>query len=378
MHVPSRILFGGQRGAPVALVAATGTAALFFSATPFLIVPIAEHYRVSEGTVGLIALVQVGAFAAANFLLPRLLRPNGRILRYAAIALIVINVLSIFPQYFAVLLVLRALAGFAAGTMIWLAWTDAMKHKKTMPSIAAAGPLTVLIAAPLLSLVAGFGDGAVYGVLAVAALPAAIFVAPVTGKKLVRGAISGSRSNRVLLAAVMALTFFLSGFGLNLTIIARDIHGISMFAASIGFSCNALGGLIGVRFLKGQKYAGWFLASIGVATFLIVFGPVAFFYIGTLWWGFAFWIGVPGVLEMLADRSLEPGERAGDAQGAMAVGRACGPAMGGMFVDGGALYALAITASVGTTAAGLGVVGVKQGRDRLTGSAPGAPPLDSE
>ncbi|MDA2978713.1 MAG: MFS transporter [Actinomycetota bacterium] len=357
---------------------ATGTVALLFLATPFLIVPISEHYGVSEGTVGLIALVQVGAFAAANFLLPRLLRPSGRILRYAAVALILLTLLSIVPQYFAVLLVLRALAGFAAGTMVWLAWTDAMKHAKTMPSIAAAGPLTALIASPLIALVAVHGDGAVYGVLAVATLPVATFIAPVTGKKRVRGVISASRSNRVLLVALLALTFFGSALSLNLTIVARDIHGISMFAASIGFSCNALGGLLGSRFPKWRAHPGWFLASIGVALFAIVFGPVAFFYIGMVWWGFAFWMGIPGVFKMLADRSVAPGERAGDAQGVMAIGRAFGPAMAGVFVDGGALYALAITAAVGSTAAGLGVVGVKEGRDRRIDSDPHASNLEDE
>jgi predicted MFS family arabinose efflux permease len=89
------------------------------------------------------------------------------------------------------------------------------------------------------------------------------------------------------------------------------------------------------------------------------------FYVGMTWWGFAFWMGVPGVLQMLVDRSLEPSERAGDGQGVMALGRALGPALGGVFVDAGALVALAVTSATGISIAGATVIGVKEGRDRL-------------
>jgi predicted MFS family arabinose efflux permease len=89
------------------------------------------------------------------------------------------------------------------------------------------------------------------------------------------------------------------------------------------------------------------------------------FYIGMTWWGFAFWMGVPGVLQMLVDRSLEPSERAGDGQGVMALGRSLGPALGGAFVDAGALVALAVTSATGIAIAGTTVIGVKEGRDRL-------------
>jgi predicted MFS family arabinose efflux permease len=88
------------------------------------------------------------------------------------------------------------------------------------------------------------------------------------------------------------------------------------------------------------------------------------------WWGFAFWMGLPGVLEMLAARSLRPDERAGDAQGLMAFGRSIGPGLGGVMVDGGNLGALAVAAGVGLTLSGAVVVGVQEGRAAL-------PPSDS-
>ena len=370
MQVPSRILYGGRQGAPLALIAATAAVTLMYSATPFLIEPISSSYGVSEGTAGAISIVQVGAFAAANFVLPRMLRPSGRKLRAAAIALILFNALSAAAGLFPVLVGLRFLAGGAAGAMTWLTWTNAMRRQSSMSSVAATGPIAALIAAPLMAFVAGYGDEAVFLVLAVAAVPAAVLWAPITGKRRARGVISGSRSNRILLAALFGATFFGSALFINQAIISQEVHGISALAASIGFSLNALGGLIGARLSKYHRYPGWFMASIGPAALLTVVGPVPLFYVGMLWWGFGFWMSIPGILQMLVDRSLEPSERAGDGQGVLALGRAAGPVLGGAFVDAGAYTGLAVTTCVGVAVSGLTVVGVKEGRDRLPPTDP--------
>jgi predicted MFS family arabinose efflux permease len=306
----------------------------------------------------------------ANFVLPRLVRPSGRVLRGAAASLLAFNALSILPNVFALLLVLRLMAGLAAGTMTWLAWTSAMKRSQSMSSIAATGPVVALLAAPVMSVLASNGDRPVYVLLAVSALPAAVLVAPVTGKRRARGMISRSRSNRVLLIALGSATFFGSALFINEAIVARDIHHLSALTSSIGFSLNAGGGLLGARLSTRHRYPGWFLASIGLAALVTVVAPTPFFFLGMFWWGFAFWMGVPGVLQMLVDRSLEPGERAGDGQGVMALGRAGGPALGGAFVDAGSLTGLAVTASIGLAASGLLVVGVKEGRDRLPPTDP--------
>jgi predicted MFS family arabinose efflux permease len=365
MQVPSRILYGGRQGAPLALIASTAAVTMMFAATPFLITPLSEHYGISEGFAGSISVAQVGAFAAVNFIFPRVLRPSGKLLRTAAIALVIMNLLSVFVGFYAVLLFVRVLAGAAAGTMTWLTWSNAMRRRSSMSSIAATGPMTALIAAPLMAALSGWGDQAIYAVLAIATVPAAVLWAPISGRKRARGVISGSRSNRILLAGLFALTFFGSALFINQTIVARDIHGLTAFASSIAFSMNAAGAIAGARLSTRNRYPGWFLASIGPAAFLTVVGPSWMFYVGMTWWGFSFWMGVPGVLQMLVDRSLEPSERAGDGQGVMALGRAVGPALGGAFVDAGALVALAVTSATGIAVAGATVIGVKEGREHL-------------
>lgn len=370
MQGPTRIAYGGRVDAPTAVVAATAAVALMFAATPFLIAPIADRYGVSEGAVGLISVAQVGAFALANFVLPRLLRPTGDILRIAAVALVGLNLLSIIPTAYGALVAIRLLAGFAAGSMTWLAWTDAMQRRKSMSAVAAAGPVAVLIGAPILSALAMVGDRALYLLLAFATVPAIVLIAPIAGERRRRGTLSKSRSNRVLMGAMWLLTFSGSALFINEALAARDIHGLAPLAASIAFSLNATGGLIGARLSTRHRHPGWWLASAGVAAWVTVNGPVALFFIGMAWWGFAFWMGVPGVMEMISTRSLERSERAGDTQGLMAVGRAFGPAMGGAFVDAGALVALSWVSGIGLAAAGATVIGVKEGRERLPPSDP--------
>ena len=341
-----------------------------YAATPWLITPIAERYGVSEGAVGAVSVAQVGAFAAANFVLPRLLAPTGRILRIAATSLLVLNLLSAVPNIFGVLVALRVAAGFAAGAMTWLAWTNAMKDRTSMAAIASTAPITTLVAAPLFAYLAGYGDRAVYVAMAVATIPAVVLGAEISGERRRKGLVSRSRSNRVLLAALAGTTLFGSALFINEAIVARDIHGIPEFAASIAFSLNAAGGLLGARLSSRHRRPGWWLASIGPAAVITVVGPPALFYVGMAWWGFAFWMGIPGVLQMLSDRSLTAGERAGDAQGLMAVGRAFGPILGGAFVDLGALTGLAVVAGVGLVGSGSMVIGVQEGREMLPPTDP--------
>ena len=206
--------------------------------------------------------------------------------------------------------------------------------------------------------------------MAVATIPALVFGAHVSGVRRQRGLVSRSRSNRVLLVALAGTTLFGSALFINEAIVARDIHGIPGFAASLAFSLNAAGGLLGARLASRHRRPGWWLASIGPAAVITVFGPPALFFVGMAWWGFAFWMGIPGVLQMLSDRSLAPSERAGDAQGLMAVGRAFGPIVGGAFVDLGSVTGLAAVAGVGLIGSGATVIGVQEGREMLPPSDP--------
>ena len=351
-------------------MAATVAVTLLFASTPFLLAPISEVYGVSEGMASAVSVVQVGAFAVVNFLFPRFVRPSGRALRVGAAGFVLFNALSIPTIAFPVLLGFRLLAGVCAGVMTWLAWTSAMTRTTSMAAVASTGPVTGLVAAPLVAAVSGYGLGAVFGLMTIAAIPAMILVDPVPGRKRAKGVISGSRSNRILLLSLGLSVFFGSSLFINQALVARDIHGLTALQSSFAYSLNGLGALVGARLAIRHRHPGWFFASIGPAALLTVIGPAPFFYLGMAYWGFAFWMAVPGIMRMLVDRSLQPSERAGDAQGVMALGRTGGPMMGGMFVDVGGLTGLAVTASIGLTLSGAIVIGVQEGRDRLPPTDP--------
>jgi DHA1 family inner membrane transport protein len=273
---------------------------------------------------------------------------------------------SAATEHFWQLIALRVMAGTGAGALSWVAWADAMRSPRSLTGVASAGPVTALISAPLLSVLAGLGDRAVFVALAIVAMPiVAISVDTGENGNGVRS-VSRSRSNRVLLAALLLLTFFGSSAFLFVAVAAREVLGLTPFAASFSYSLNAATGLLGARMASRHRRPGWWLLSLGPAVYLsLAGGQVWLMFLGMAWWGFAFWMGVPGVMQMLASRSLEPDERAGDAQALMAFGRAGGPALGGGLADAGVFTTLALVAGIGSSLAGATVIGVQEGRDRL-------------
>ncbi|MDH3261363.1 MAG: hypothetical protein OEM84_10380 [Acidimicrobiia bacterium] len=369
MFAPTRLAYALRPNAPTGILAAAAAVAMLFGATPFLIPEVSTHYGVSEGLAAGISVAQVTAFAVANLLLPRLLAPTGNVLKWSAFILVVANAASALPEQFWLLVGFRMTAGLAAGTLTWVVWADAMRKPSSLTGVASAGPVTALVSAPLLSALAGMGDRAVFVALGVAALPAFFSKVDTGVEKKGSGSVSRSRSNRALLLALLLLAFFGSSAFVFVAIAARETLGLSPFIASFAYSLNAAAGLLGARLSSRHRRPGWWLLSMGPAVYLAAAGGrVWLLFLGMAWWGFAFWMGVPGVMKMLAARSLEPDERAGDAQALMAFGRAAGPVLGGGLADAGAFASLAVVAGIGSSAVGAMVIGVQEGRERLPSS----------
>ncbi len=363
---PIRSLYAFAQRAPMGLLASAAAVTVMFSATPFLVPEIADRYHVSEGSVGLISMVQVSSFAAANFLLPRARIGRQRVFRWAGVVFLAANLMSVALSVFWTLMLVRAFAGTAAGALTWVAWGEAMRRPRSMADVAAAGPITALVAAPVMGLLAGAGDRVMYLVLALASVPVLFLEADLSPVERSDRRVSRSRSNRLLLVALGSLTFFGSSLFVFAAVVGRDRFGLSAPVASLAFSLNAGAGFLGARWAARHRRPGVWLMSAGLAAGLVVLGGNAVWYfLGLTYWGFAYWMGVPGVLQMLTDRSLEPAERAGDAQGVMAVGRSLGPLLGGFAFDSGAVAGLAVVAGTGIAAAGATVVGVQEGRHRL-------------
>lgn len=366
VFAPIRSLTAFSRGAPAPLLASAAVVTFMFSATPFLIPEVADRFGIGRGDAGLLSMIQVGAFAITNVAVPRFLQPSARIFRLALVVMVMGNLVSIIAPGFETLLLSRVFTGAAAGAVTWLGWAAAMGSRGSLSAMSAVGPMAALVSAPVLGLLIGFGDRVVFAALAVSVLPMIFMGVPSFATRARPGDRSGSRSNRVLLGALFLLTCAGASLFIYEAVVAVEVLGMSAFAASLGFSLNAAAGFVGARLAGRHRRPGIWLATAGPAAFLSVAGgSVLWFYVGLAWWGFAFWMGLPGVLEMLAARSLTPDERAGDAQGLMAFGRSAGPGIGGVFVDAGSFEGLALAAGIGLTMSGLVVVGVQEGREAL-------------
>ena len=153
-----------------------------------------------------------------------------------------------------------------------------------------------------------------------------------------------TRAAAAILVCLGATTLGGSAVFVFAAVIGQDDVGLGALAVSFVFSANALAGVPSARYRGARRLPGLWMALTGVAAVLVTTAhePIVF-WLALPTWGFAFWMGIPGVFSLLAERSNYPDERAGDAQAIMAAGRVVGPLMGG------ALYAWSVTA--------LGIVG---------------------
>ncbi len=364
MFAPTRLFLSLRPHAAPALIVSASAVAALFAATPFLIPAVAERFDVSLGRSALISTVQVAGFAATTFTSARTLAPTRTLLVAAALGSVLTNALSAAVGSFGMLLVLRTLAGISAGMLVWLAWTDAMKHAKKMRDVAGVGPLTALIGAPVIGTVANAGgDQPVYLVLAAIALPIAFLRSDFDGERWVRRRMSPSRSNIVLLVALGLLTMFGSSLFVFVASLGQQKVGMAPLTVALAYSFNALSGFTGARIRAPHASARYFILSMALANATVAFvhHPVALF-LGMGLWGFSFWMAVPDLLGRIADWSLVPQERVGDAQAMMALGRAAGPLIGAVLVGDGAFGTLGLVSSTGIASVALLTAGVARYR----------------
>jgi DHA1 family inner membrane transport protein len=190
---------------------------------------------------------------------------------------------------------------------------------------------------------------------------------PVYGELPVIGRnVSDSRSNRLLLASLFILTTAGSAVFVFAAAAGRIVAGLPPAVVSIAFSLNALVGVVATRFGARSGTAGaWLLAAAPMALIVGVVASPAAYLLAMTAWGFAFWMGVPAVFQLLADRALSPAERVGDAQSLMALGRVFGPLLGGAILGADSFARLSYTGAAGLVAGAAVVIMVEWARRRL-------------
>jgi len=359
MTLPARVIQAVRPQASPGVMAGAAVVAAVFATTPFLLPDVSTRLAVPLGTTGLLSTAQVGSFAFASLVAGRLLRPRRRF-HYGSIGLVAIaSVGSALAPSFALLVASRALAGLGLGTLTWIAWADATRFTRGLGDVAAVAPLTATLASPPLGWITEqWGFRWVFAALTVIAVAA--FFLPVDFGELPRigRSVSGSRSNRFLLVALMILTLGGSSVFIFTAATGQELHGLTPGSVAWAFSINAVAGVLATRrkARPGVAWAWLVATSVSAAVVGITHSGLIFFAAMTVW-GFAFWMAIPAIFKLIEERALTPAERVGDAQALMAVGRVFGPILGGLAVAGGDFGRLSITGA-GAMLAGAGVVAV--------------------
>jgi len=361
---PTSLYLSARDNDDLGLLAAAAAVAVMFAGTPFVLDDVARSYGVSLGAAGLIATAQVAGFAITTFVAGRRFRTSHRFLVWGALVAAAFNGLSAMAPTFPILLAARTVAGAGAGLLVWLSWAKAMRSSLQLRSVAAVGPFTILVFAPILSWTAEAGGAsAVFWLTGAVFLPVLGLPASFSGFRLNRSSLSPSRSNVVLVFTLGIMTLSANGLWVYAVVIGEQLVGLSPFVVSLAFSGNALAGFIAARIPAKAIPPRVWLFGIALAAAAVAYGNNPFLYLsGVVSWGFFFWMATPAILRSIAVWSVAPEERVGDAQSAMAVGRAVGPAVAGMIVGDGAFGTLGAFSVTGILLAAFMAYGVSNYR----------------
>jgi DHA1 family inner membrane transport protein len=333
VQVPFRLLNALRLHTEIGLVAAMAVAMATFSATPLVLAPLAVEFEVSTGTAALFSAAQLGSFVVGSWTAGRVVDPSRRLFVISLVTLSAANVVAAFVGSFVVLVVTRSVSGLALGVLTWLAYSQVFGDDERTGDITTVGPLTAVMSAPIIGVLLELGDvRAVFLVLAGVALVPLVWVPTIVVPD--RTPAGRNRAVRAALVAIAALTIATLGGSavfVFMGAIAADRYGMSALVISLAFSANALVSIPAARFRGRRRFA---LTGV-CAVISTQADQTAVLWVVLCVWGVAFWMAVPGSYTLLAERSRFPTERAGDAQAAMAFGRALGPLVAGALVAGG-------------------------------------------
>ena len=317
-----------------------------FAATALAVPEVVVDYGVNTGAAALISTAQVGGFTVANLLGGRRLVPSVKMARWAGITMFVANAASAIAPNYASLIALRGITGIAMGLLTWIAWADSADDDNRRGEIAALGPVTSVVAAPLIALASWWGGlDAIYLTLAgfsavCLLLPLRVDPAITRGRRPIeaRGVIPVLLGMGALALGGSAV-FVFSG-------VIADNLGMSTIALSLALSLNAITGIPAARYAGRRRMPGGFIAITALCALALatVDSQVVFFAAMALW-GAAFWMAVPEAYTLLSERSKHPADRIGDAQAVMALGRVIGPTVGGILVAAGSFTVLGVAAA---------------------------------
>ena len=359
MQSPVRLVYLLRPTVKVGILLAVGFSVVAFVSTPFLLPEIADHYDISLGLASMIGVFQLGGFVIATWGAGRYLQPREPGFVAALVAAAAANLGSAALPAFAVLVPLRFVNGLALGLLAWYGWVQAFGDDRRMGDVAVAGPVVGVVAAPVVSVLLEAG-----GVRLVFAALAAVSLVPLAfGYRSDVRELPRERARhravpaaRVLLVCLGLFTLGGSAVFIYSVVLGTGDPGLSVTLVAAGFSLNAVVAIPGARLKNVRRIPSLWMAATAVCAIVVATADWPWLFLGALVvWGFFFWAAIPGVFEVLANRSRYPEERVGDAQALMAAGRAGGPLLGGLLIDSAGATVLGIVGSALMLVAAIGV-----------------------
>jgi DHA1 family inner membrane transport protein len=364
LQFPLRILYLLRPSVGPGILLAVGFSGFVLASTPFLIDDVADRYGLGLALASLIGVAQLGGFVIGSWGAGRWLVPRRRVFVAALFLAVAANLASAALPPFPVLVGLRSASGLSLGLITWFAWVQVFGEEKGTGDLAVMGPVTGIISAPLVAVFAvGGGPSAVFALLGTMAAVPLLFNRGTGAADRIPPRRHRSRPVPVALVLLVALGLFTFG-GSSVVqytvVLGSDNAGLSPGAVALVFSANAVAGIPSAKWPWRRGWPGPWLVAAGVAAFVLaVADSGTVFAAAFVFWGFAFWMAIPGVFGVLADRSAHPADRAGDAQAVMAGGRVVGPLLGGLVLDNLGATALGLVGGGLMVAAGAIVFAVR-------------------
>lgn len=339
MQIPVRLLLLLRPSVSPGILLAVGFSTFVLGSTPFLFDLVIDEYGIGLTLASLIGVCQLGGFVLGSWGSGRWLSPRRRVFIVALGLAVASNLASAALPPFALLVLLRFVSGLALGLISWFAWVQVFGDDQRMGDIAVMGPVAGIISSPLIALFATRGGAAtVFALLGTLAIVPLVFNRGSGASDTVPRATKRSAPVPAAVVILICLgVFTLGGSSVFQYAVVIGIMRLDVEPASVAlfFSANALASIPAARWRGRRGIPGPWLAATGLCAIVMTQAPnTAVFAAVITVWGFFFWMGIPGVFSVLAERSANPADRAGDAQAIMAGGRVVGPFVGGAILEG--------------------------------------------
>ncbi|MGF1596859.1 MAG: MFS transporter [Acidimicrobiales bacterium] len=338
MQIPVRLVVLLRPSVSPGILLAVGFSTFVLSATPFLFDLLVDEYHIGLTAASLIGVFQLGGFVLGSWWAGRWLLPRRRFFVVALAVAVATNLASATLPAFAVLVALRFVSGLSLGLISWYAWVQVFGNDRGTGDIAVIGPVAGVVASPLIALfAAGGGAAGVYALLGTLAIVPLVFNRGSGASERVPFRTERSSpvpAARIILAALGLFTLGGSAVFQYAVVVGSDRLDLGAGTVALVFSANAIAAVPAAKWPWRRGLPGPWMAVTGLCAVVMPSSPSTAVFAGAITvWGFAFWMGLPGVFTVLAERSANPADRAGDAQAVMAAGRVFGPFVGGLALD---------------------------------------------